>query len=92
MKKKRSRFFLKLVVAILAIYASVTLVTQQMQINETKNHIRQLEAQREEKTLKKDAFKATFGSELDNETIARIAREEFGLVFPNETVIVDIGR
>lgn len=90
-KKKRAGFFLKVVVATLAVYAAVTLVLLQIQINEQTARHRELLLQRDEQQQTNVALRSFTESELDNEAIAQIARDQLGLVLPDERLIVDVG-
>ncbi len=90
-KKKRAGLFLKILIAVLAVYFCVTLVVLQIQLNDSRQTMESLTSQRDEQLLKNETLRAVSESELTDEYVAQIAREELGLVMPNERLIVDTG-
>lgn len=92
-RKKKAGFFLKIVVLMLAIYTALTLVRLQIELNAQREHLQMLEQQKKE--LEKETqtlLSFTEYDELSEEDIVRIARDEWGLVMPDEKVIVDTSR
>jgi cell division protein FtsB len=91
-RKKKVSFFLKVLVVVLAVYSAVTLVHLQIELNAQRDR-RDALAEEKDRQLQKNAALASFSeSELDDEAVTRIAREELGLVMPDEVLIVDVGR
>ncbi len=86
--KKRS-FLLKLVVFVFAVYAAVTLVQMQVQINQGREAVQQKEEELARQELKNAELKELIGSELTLSEIERIARDKLGLVRPGETIFVN---
>ena len=91
MKKRRAGILLKLLVAMLSVYAAVQLVMLQIEINEQRTYQERLTAQKEKLEQQNAALQSFIDSELDDRAIERIARDELGYVLPGERVIVDIG-
>ena len=91
MKKKRTGILLKLLVAMLAVYAAVQMVMLQIDINAQRTYQDQQTAEKaklEQQNAALESFLQSFtGSDQDIERIAR----EHGYVLPGELVIVDIG-
>ena len=83
---------LKLLVAMLAIYAAVQLVVLQIEINAQRTFQENLAAQKVELLESNGRLRSFIESEMDEQVKARIARDELGYVLPDERVIVDIGR
>jgi cell division protein FtsB len=91
-RKKKVSFFLKVLVVVLAIYSAVTLVHLQIELNAQRDR-RDALAEERDRQLQKNAALASFSeSELDDEAVTRIARDELGLVMPDEVLIVDVSR
>lgn len=88
MKRKRNILWY-ILVAILVLYFAVSLFTQQMKINESKEKMAELEekinaVQEESEQLKKEIENAEC-----KETVEAIAREKLGLLYPDERKFVD---
>jgi len=91
MKKKRAGILLKLLVAMLAVYAAVQMVMLQIEINTQRAYQEQQAEQKEKLQQQNAALRSFIDSEMDDQAIERIARDELGYVLPGERVIVDIG-
>lgn len=85
----KKRVPLYIAAALVAIYFCVMFVSQQLTINESKKKIAELES--EIKTVREESKRLE--DEIENaesrETIERIAREELGLVYPDERKYID---
>lgn len=90
-KKKKAGFFIKAVVTVLALYTAVTLVLLQIDLNTQKSRRTELTQQRDHLLQTNAALRSFTESELDRETVAQLARDELGLVLPEERLIVDVG-
>lgn len=88
--KKRVSFFVRLIVAILAVSGAVTLVNLQIQISEKKEQQELLQAQLDSQKLKNAELESIVSGENSEEYIAEIAREKLDYVKPGEKVFVDI--
>ena len=92
--RKRTGFFLKLLIIMLVVYAAVQMVVLQIEINTHRDSQDRLIEQRDELAQKNEAlrsFNASIGPAPSDETIAQIAHD-FGWVWKDEIVIVDAGR
>ncbi len=92
MKKKKLKLFPKLVMLIFVVYAVMTLLVLQPQLNKGREKNADLEAQVLQQKTANSALSEAIASEPDDADIRRIAREKFGLVDPGEIVFVDISR
>lgn len=91
--KKKSKNNLKtvrlLIIAVLCVYFSYSFITQQVQIHTSKKQISKLDAEIvEQQQLKEEMEKK---KELINtpEFIEKFAREELGLVAPDEIIFME---
>jgi len=75
---------------VLAVYAAASLINTQIKINDAKNQNKQLALQAAELQKQQDKLLDETADGLDDETVERIAREKFGMVFPDDSVFVDI--
>ncbi len=89
-KKKRIPLIVKLVVAAVALYCVITFITLQQQIQQGQADGAALEQTLQERRQKNAALEKEVSTELNNETIAQMAREKLGLIFPGETVYFDV--
>ena len=92
MKFKKSSLWIKLVILVLVVYATVTLVSLQSQIANKREEIAELEksiaAAEQEKLRLEDAI-----ANMDtDEGVEEIARSKLGLVSPGEIIFQDVGR
>lgn len=92
MKLKKSSLWIKLVILVLVVYATVTLVSLQSQIAAKREEMAELEksiaAAEQEKLRLEDAI-----ANMDtDEGVEEIARSKLGLVSPGEIVFQDVGR
>lgn len=91
-KKKKSGLFLKVTVVIFVLYATVSLTVLQARINRQKETARQLAAEIAEQTVLAASLRVSIVSEPDRETLARLARERLGYIYPGEIVLVDTSK
>lgn len=90
-KKRKSSLITKIVILALAVYATITIVSLQTQIEEKRAEQLTLEASRaelEEENARLQSAIDAIGTEAG---IADIAREKLGLVAPGEIVFYDAG-
>lgn len=93
MKKRRFGLMSKLAMLIFAVYAAMTLLLLQVQLNEKRERKAELELQvAQQRTINQKSLSEATDYEPGDEDIRRIAREKFGLVDPGEIVFVDISR
>ena len=91
MKFKRSSFLIKMIVLILVVYATITLVSLQSQIQQKRQQADELaatiaETQQENQRLEEALY------QIDtDEGVAEIARQKLGLVEDGEIVFQDVG-
>jgi cell division protein FtsB len=76
--------------AAFAVYAVVTLLSLQIRINGKKAENEALAAQAERQTQINASLQESLASEVDDQYVAGLAREKFGLVVPGEKVFVDV--
>lgn len=85
----RKRLILYIVIGFALVYFIATLITQQLSISRQNRRIEELQSRVSEAQQQAESLK----NEVDNlnnpEYIERIAREQLGLVRPNERVFVD---
>lgn len=92
MKFKKSSLWIKLVILVLVVYATVTLVSLQSQITTKRAEMEALEksiaAAEQEKQRLEDAI-----ANMDTDAgVEEIARSKLGLVSPGEIIFQDVGR
>lgn len=92
MKFKKSSLWIKLVILVLVVYATVTLVSLQSQITTKRAEMAALEksiaAAEQEKQRLEDAI-----ANMDTDAgVEEIARSKLGLVSPGEIIFQDVGR
>ena len=90
MKRKRASLLTKLCILAFAVYAVVTLLTLQVQINRKKEENAALMARTETQTQINAKLTESLASEAGDEYAADLARDKFGLVAPGEKVFVDV--
>ena len=92
MKRVRQRqgVFLKLLLAVFVIYASVQIADLQIQIAQKKRTIEQYEAQNAELEVRNQTIQTELDKGLSDEQVAKIAQEKLGLVDADETVFMAI--
>ena len=90
MRRRKRGIFTKLCIAVFAIYAALTLLTLQSQINERRNTGGEMARQLLYEQQKNARLKAATESEWDDDMIRSIARERLGLVDEGEELYVDV--
>jgi len=91
MKLKRAGIITKAVVFALALYAAASLVSLRVQIDDANEEQRRLKDEIVKKEALNDELEHQLEFKDDDEVIADIARDNFGLVMPGEKVFYDIG-
>ena len=89
-KKKRIPLIAKIAFIAVCIYLAVNLVYLRQQITAGQEKNEQLKTEYQEKTQVIASLSDQVDSVLDNSSIAAMAREKLGLVFPGETVYYDV--
>lgn len=89
-KRKSKNLLLKLALAILAIYAVVCIVNQQIVIAEKKQEVNSLNAQLQNQQMENAEMREMSGSENNEEYLERAARESLGYGYGDETQYVFI--
>ncbi len=90
MKIKRAGIITKLVILILIVYAVITLITLRERIGEASAQESELEAARDDLRRTNENYRYEIDHSSDEDTIAEIARDKLGLVYPGERVFYDI--
>lgn len=89
-KKKRVGLATKIFSAAFAIYAAFTLVSLQLEISAKRQENEQLVAALDAQIVKNSELEDVISDGLNEEYIAKIARESLDYVVPGEIVFVDI--
>jgi len=94
MKKQRKPLGLLVKFSILAVaaYAVYSVVSIQTQVSEKREEVNRLWEEREIRTQRVARLTDELNAPLDENAIARLARERLGLVSPRERVFFDISR
>jgi cell division protein FtsB len=90
MKRRKMGLLPKIVVACLAIYAVVNLLQLQMDINEAKGELEDLNVKVERQKRENAMLNEKANVEVDDKAVADTARSELGYVAPGERIFVDI--
>ena len=90
MRKRKRGIFTKLCIAVFAIYAALTLLTLQGQMNERKASGQELEQRLAYAQQKNAQLKAATESDWDEDMIRSVARERLGLVDRGEELYIDM--
>ncbi len=85
-KKKNTSFFVKLAVFAFAVFAVITVVQLQLELNEKIEERDRLRAEVDELEDKKDELEANVGSQADQEYIIDIAKSKLNLRMPEEII------
>jgi len=88
-KNRKSGVFTKVFLCGFAVYAAVTLISLQLQINERKNEINTLSDDLAAQEVTNAELKEVLDNGLTDEYIAREAREKLGYASPGERIFVD---
>lgn len=91
MKLKKSSLLAKLIILILAVYATVTLLTLQSRIQTAQEETASLQAQIESITQANNRLEADIETAGTAEGLEAIARERLGFVYDGEIIFHDIG-
>ncbi|MBQ2940690.1 MAG: septum formation initiator family protein [Clostridia bacterium] len=85
----KKRFFIYILTGLLLIYFVGMLISQQIKINEREEEIGILKSEIDEITKESEKLREEIENAESRETIEAIAREELGLVYPDERKFVD---
>lgn len=90
-KKKRNIIF-GVILGLFAAYAVVTLISQQIQINQKQSELSELEDKILIQEVKNGEVEAVYNSDEDKneEYIKKIARDQLGYAEPDERVFINI--
>ena len=91
MKFKRSSFLIKMIVLILVVYATITLVPLQSQIQQKRQQADELAATIAETQQENQRLEEALDQIDTDEGVAEIARQKLGLVEDGEIVFQDVG-
>ncbi|GEM_PF-2470749 len=83
---KRAVGLLILVTALLAILLGVGIVMMKIDRDKEEAYLQKLEESVAYESVRQEILAAADGAELTDEDIIRIAREKFGLVFPEDII------
>lgn len=85
----KKRFFIYILAGLLLIYFIWMFISQQIEIKERTDEITALEQEIEEVRKESEKLKEEIANAESRETIEAIAREELGLIYPDERKFVD---
>jgi len=91
MKLKKAGFTTKILITVLVVYASISLVTVQSQVEESRKVRDELKAQVAEAAQENAELRYQIEHAGDPDTIEAIARNKLGLVKPGEKIFYDVG-
>lgn len=89
-KKKNKSVLLRIALAVLAIYAVISIVNQQMVIAQKKQKLESLSAQLQTQEIQNMELKQMSESEDNESYIEMIARETLNYAKPDERVFVNV--
>ncbi len=85
----KKRFLVYILAALLLVYFAGMLISQQIEIKERKAEVSALKEEIENVKKESEKLKEEIAHAESRETIEAIAREELGLVYPDERNFVD---
>ncbi|MBR6719555.1 MAG: septum formation initiator family protein [Clostridia bacterium] len=85
----KKRLFIYILTGLLLVYFVGMLISQQIKINEREKEIGILQSEIDEIKEESEKLKKEIENAESRETIESIAREELGLVYPDERKFVD---
>ncbi len=85
----RKRVFVYILIFLLVSYFFGMLISQQVKIGEKEEEIEKLKAEITATVNESERLKEEIANAESRETIERIAREELGLIYPDERKFVD---
>jgi len=83
--KKKNRMIVWMMIVLLAVSVTVSTINL-MQYNNRQKEIEKLESERAELEYRVDELEYYLSSPINDNYIAKIAREKLGLSFPDETI------
>lgn len=90
MKRKKKGIIPKIIVGCLAVYAVVNLLRLQMDINGANTEYDDLSQKIEKQKRENAMLEESVQLEIDDDSVAEVARSELGLVEAGERIFVDI--
>ena len=91
MQKRRGNFLLKVAVFAFAAFLMAMLVGQSASIGAKEAELAAIEAQIEAQRIVNDGLRYELNTEATDEYAERVARREFGYVYPGERVFYNVG-
>lgn len=82
----RANVFVKLALGIFLVFAFVTILNLSMQVNTLKEKQQALSQQVAEKQIQVEKLRDEYASEIDEDYIKRVARDELGYHDPDEVI------
>ena len=89
-QKKPFRFITRVLLAVFAVYAALTLVDAQVRLAERRHELEILQARHETQRLENRELERQLADDMTREDIERIAREQLDFVAPDQRVFIDI--
>lgn len=86
---KKKRLWILIIAAAVLIYFIWILVSQQMGIYEREKKIAEIQSEIDKTNKESDELRNEIENANERETIEKIAREDLGLVYPDERTYVD---
>lgn len=86
MKRKKQGLAIKIVVLAFAVYSTVILVSLQLQINAAEENVSRLKIEVSDAARQNAELNDMLNAKIDDEYIAKIAREKLGYGAPNERI------
>lgn len=90
-KKRKRRIVVIVAVVALTIYVGIMMIFITNSYREKSREIQQVQQQIDEQTVLNQEYQEMIERGVDDEYIEDRARQEFGLVYPDERVYIDIG-
>lgn len=88
--RKKKSLILRLLILLVCGYFTVTLANLWSELNESRNELAILEAQRANMSQEIEEYKALLESDSNKEIIEKAARERLGYIYSDEQVFIDI--
>ncbi len=88
-KRKKPIGILKILFIIFAVHASFSLISLQLEISDRKQQIEEISSTIAEQKIENDELTELIEGSMQDENMAKIAREKLDYVMPGERVFVD---
>jgi len=89
-KKSRKNIFLRLILPVVAIYATVMLVDMQVTLSQRQQELEELRQQYKMQDIENAELERQISAKIDDDYVERFARDNLDYVAPNERVFIDI--